>query len=147
MTTKIPPGTKPRKPDALLRGKAYKVTEFVAEKSKFPDKDGNPIIKTIALYTDFRVKFYTYLPKEFDNQTEEQLDKLNNSIKSGKNVRIVFYGKIGVSNEMEILTEGQGKLFMSPLLHIKTISRIVSFINRLLIYRSRHRKARRHPID
>ena len=86
--SRIPQGFTPRKLESLITGKAYSVTSFVKEKSKFPSKNNEPVFKTVALYTDFRVKFYTYLPKDFDGLNDEDIKKYNNDMKNGRNIRI-----------------------------------------------------------
>jgi len=98
-----------RRPEAMMKGFPYKLTALAREKSKFTDKrTGADVFKALAVYQDFGMVFYTYMPWQFDNKPDEYFDKINKDILAEKDIRVVFYGKIGQSVEIELLLDGQG---------------------------------------
>lgn len=105
-----PSGTKPRRAEALVKGKEYKLTFVAQEKSKFLSRTNEEVYKTIAVYKDFGMLFHTSLPYEFDKNTEQDVAQYNNNIKANKNIRLVYYGKISRCLQIEILQDGEGNL-------------------------------------
>lgn len=107
----IPAGFKPRGAAALIRGKPYTLKQIIQAKSKFAEKStGKFPLKTIALYEDFKMKFYTFLSRDFDDKEENYIKELNEEIKTSQTVRLVFYGQISSGYEMELLRKDEGKL-------------------------------------
>lgn len=96
-----PPGTRPRRPEALVKGKEYKLTYVAREKSQYQSRSNEDVYKLIAVYRDFGMLFHTYLPYVFDKKTDEDVAKYNSSINAKKNVRIVYYGKISRCLEID----------------------------------------------
>jgi len=107
-------GLKPRKPTGLLRGKEYRIDKLLRDVSLY-----NSML--IAVYTDFKMKFHTYLPKSYDNKDDAHVERLNQEIKEGKNIRIKFYGCIGTSNELYIHEDDERKCLLKTWFYLLPI--------------------------
>lgn len=122
-----PQDTKPRRAEALITGRPYKLSYVAREKSKFPNKTGQNVFKVIAVFYDFGMKFHTYLPYEFDKKTEEDVIDYN-KIKAGQTVSVVYYGKISRCHQVEILEDGEGNfpIYSCVILILNTFTILLS---------------------
>lgn len=97
-----------RRPEAMVKGTPYhrscKRDEQICQQ-----KDWRGRVQDIS-HEDFQMVFYTYMPYQYDNKDDAYFAAKNKDIKNGKNLRVVFYGKIAGSVGLELLEDGQGKV-------------------------------------
>lgn len=89
-----PAGARMRRPDAMSRGVEYSLLAIAKEKSKYPDRrTGEAVFKSVAVYKDFDMTFYTYLPYQYDNKADSFYLGHNRDIKGGKKLRVFYLPK------------------------------------------------------
>ncbi|XP_052123550.1 uncharacterized protein LOC127749447 [Frankliniella occidentalis] len=97
-----------RNASQLVPGKEYKIKYVYQELSRFTNfVTKNYDMKTICVYEDLDLLFYTYLCKDYDNKTAGQIKEYNDNIKAGHNIRLIYYGSVGNYNMTRLLTHGQ----------------------------------------
>ncbi|KAK3908842.1 ADP-ribosylation factor-like protein 9 [Frankliniella fusca] len=94
---------KPRQVNSLVPGIKYECTRFYSQQSKFTKQDGTTPYNTVVEFVDGGLQFKLILPKLYDNQTHQWMESMNTLITAHMPPFIVFYGKCGIDNVIDIL--------------------------------------------
>jgi hypothetical protein len=79
------------------------------KESMYKDKDGNKVYNMLAHFMDKGIKFISYLPSNYNNPDDDDIEMFNKDIKDKKPGFVVYYGTIGNAKQFEFLPFGSGK--------------------------------------
>lgn len=89
-------------PDAMIKGQKYVLTNLTKEVSQFKNKKGEFPSKLVAHFKNL------YMGIAYDNLDEKVFESIKTDIQNKKAPSVVYYGKLGTTNELYILGHDEG---------------------------------------